>query len=41
MAGVEASLGPIPGLGEQRDAILAEIGYDAGQIARLRTAGVC
>ena len=41
MAGVEASHGPIPGLGEQRDAILAEIGYDAGQIARLRTAGVC
>jgi crotonobetainyl-CoA:carnitine CoA-transferase CaiB-like acyl-CoA transferase len=30
----------IPALGAHTDAILAELGCDAGQIARLRAAGV-
>ncbi len=41
LVGIDASLGPIPGLGEQTDAILRELGHDAAQIGRLRTAGVC
>jgi itaconate CoA-transferase len=32
--------GRVPGLGEDTDAVLAEAGYDAAQIAELRTKGV-
>jgi len=30
----------VPGLGEDTDAVLAEAGYDAAQIAELHTKGV-
>ena len=32
--------GRVPGLGDDTDAVLAEAGYDAAQIAELRTTGV-
>jgi itaconate CoA-transferase len=35
----EPRMDPIPGLGEHTDAILAELGYDAAAIARLRSEG--
>ena len=35
----DCRLDPIPALGEHTDAILAELGYGAGDIARLRAAG--
>jgi len=35
----DCRMDPIPGLGEHTDRILAELGYDAGKIARLRQAG--
>jgi formyl-CoA transferase len=31
---------PAPGLGEHTEAVLKELGYDAGQIAALRKAAV-
>jgi crotonobetainyl-CoA:carnitine CoA-transferase CaiB-like acyl-CoA transferase len=31
--------GPPPGLGEHTDEVLAEAGYDAGEVAALREAG--
>jgi itaconate CoA-transferase len=34
-----ARMDPIPAIGQHTEAILAEIGYDAAQIARLRAAG--
>ncbi len=34
MEGVEAAMGPIPAVGEHRESILAEIGFDAVTIAR-------
>ncbi len=33
------ALGPVPAVGEHTDAILAELGYDAAQVAALRAAG--
>lgn len=32
-------MGPVPALGQHIEAILAELGYSAGQIAALRAAG--
>jgi itaconate CoA-transferase len=40
IAGVEPALNPIPALGEHTEAILAELGYDAVEIAELRTSHV-
>ncbi|HVC20610.1 MAG TPA: CaiB/BaiF CoA-transferase family protein [Vicinamibacterales bacterium] len=40
MEGREAVMGAVPALGEQTDAILREIGYDAATIARWREDGV-
>lgn len=37
---VELRMGAVPALGEQTDAVLAGIGYSAGRIAELRSAGV-
>jgi itaconate CoA-transferase len=31
---------PVPALGEHSAAILAELGYEAGQVAELKSAGV-
>ncbi|MCO5108534.1 MAG: CoA transferase [Burkholderiaceae bacterium] len=36
----EARMAPIPALGEHSEAVLAELGYDAAQIAQLRHDGV-
>jgi itaconate CoA-transferase len=38
--GVEPVMGPVPALGEHRQAILDELGYDAATIARWQTEGV-
>ena len=38
--GVEPRMDPIPALGEQTDAILGELGYDAATVAAWRAAGV-
>ncbi len=40
MEGVEPVMDPIPALGEHTDAILAEVGYDAGTIAAWRAQGI-
>jgi itaconate CoA-transferase len=40
MEGVEDRMDPIPALGEHTDALLAELGYDAASIERLRADGV-
>ncbi|MGC7101472.1 CaiB/BaiF CoA transferase family protein [Amycolatopsis lurida] len=39
IAGYEPLVGAVPGLGEHTDAVLAEFGYDATAIARLRDEG--
>lgn len=39
MAGWEPNLGPVPALGEQTEAILAELGYDPEAVAELRASG--
>ena len=38
--GSPAAMGPIPALGEHTDAILSELGYDAGTIAEWRRTGI-
>ncbi|MFG2006113.1 CaiB/BaiF CoA transferase family protein [Spirillospora sp. NPDC048911] len=38
-ADAEARMGPIPALGEHTDAVLAELGYDAGTIGGWRSSG--
>ncbi|KAB2346873.1 CaiB/BaiF CoA transferase family protein [Actinomadura rudentiformis] len=38
-ADAEARMGPIPALGEHTEAVLAELGYDAGTIDGLRSSG--
>jgi crotonobetainyl-CoA:carnitine CoA-transferase CaiB-like acyl-CoA transferase len=40
MEGVEPVMGPIPGLGQHTDEVLAEFGFDAVTIARWRESGV-
>lgn len=40
LAGAEPRMDPVPALGEHTDAVLAELGRDAGTVARLRAAGV-
>lgn len=40
LSGTEAYLGPVPGVGEHTDAVLAELGRDRDQIAALRADGV-
>jgi crotonobetainyl-CoA:carnitine CoA-transferase CaiB-like acyl-CoA transferase len=40
LSGEQASMGPIPGLGEHNDEILDELGFDSDSIAGLREAGV-
>jgi crotonobetainyl-CoA:carnitine CoA-transferase CaiB-like acyl-CoA transferase len=40
MDGPEPAMGPIPALGEHTDAILNELGYDAGTIAEWRRIGI-
>jgi len=37
---VELRMGAVPGLGQQTEAILAEIGLEGGQVAALRSAGI-
>ncbi|MGK2882299.1 MAG: CaiB/BaiF CoA transferase family protein [Mycobacterium sp.] len=39
ISGFEQPMGAVPGLGQHTDAVLAEFGYDATQIAALRDAG--
>jgi itaconate CoA-transferase len=36
----EAPIGPVPALGEQTDAVLGQLGYDAREVAAPRAAGV-
>jgi crotonobetainyl-CoA:carnitine CoA-transferase CaiB-like acyl-CoA transferase len=36
----EPRMDPVPALGEHSAAILAELGYEAGQVAELKSAGV-
>jgi itaconate CoA-transferase len=36
LAGMEPRMDPVPALGEHTDAILHELGYGAGEIARLK-----
>jgi itaconate CoA-transferase len=36
----EAPIGPVPALGEQTDAVLGQLGYDAREVAAVRAAGV-
>ena len=38
-AGVEATMGPVPALGEHTDAVLRELGYAPAEIHALHTAG--
>ncbi|MDN2500064.1 hypothetical protein FHY52_25780, partial [Nocardia nova] len=38
--GYQPPMGAVPGLGEHTDAVLAEIGCSADEIARWRAAGV-
>lgn len=38
-ADVEARMGPVPALGAHTDAVLAELGFDADTVARLRAEG--
>ncbi len=40
MSGLDYAMGPIPALGSHTESILTELGYDGGEIARLREAGV-
>jgi itaconate CoA-transferase len=40
ISGVDPVMGPVPALGEHRDAILAELGFDRDTIARWHTEGV-
>ena len=40
ISGVEPVMGPVPALGEHRDAILTELGFDRDTIARWHTEGV-
>lgn len=40
ISGYEQPMGPVPGLGQHTDAVLSELGVDAGQIAALRAEGV-
>ncbi|MCT7660657.1 CaiB/BaiF CoA transferase family protein [Mycobacterium deserti] len=40
ISGFEQPMGPVPGLGEHTDAVLAELGLSADDIERLRAAGV-
>jgi formyl-CoA transferase len=40
LRGVEASMGPVPALGEHTEAVLAELGHDERAIAALRADGV-
>jgi crotonobetainyl-CoA:carnitine CoA-transferase CaiB-like acyl-CoA transferase len=39
LAGHESPMGPVPGLGEHTDAVLAELGLNRQEIAALRAAG--
>jgi crotonobetainyl-CoA:carnitine CoA-transferase CaiB-like acyl-CoA transferase len=39
LAGVEASMGDIPALGQHTETLLGELGYAGGDIAALRAAG--
>lgn len=39
ISGYEPPMGPVPGLGEHTDAVLAELGFDAAAIAQLREQG--
>jgi itaconate CoA-transferase len=36
ISGMEPRMGPVPAVGEHSEAILAELGYNGAQIARLR-----
>ena len=40
LEGAEVVMGPIPAIGQHTDAILEELGYDAGSVSRWREAGV-
>ncbi len=40
LSGVEPVLGPVPGVGEHTDAVLAELGYDQAAVTALRADGV-
>jgi itaconate CoA-transferase len=38
-AGIPPRMDPVPDVGEHSDALLGELGYSAGEIARLRADG--
>ncbi|MFC8528045.1 CaiB/BaiF CoA transferase family protein [Nocardia sp. NPDC057227] len=40
LSGFDPPMNPVPGLGEHTDTVLAEFGYDAGEIATLRSTAV-
>ncbi|MFC3962368.1 CaiB/BaiF CoA transferase family protein [Nocardia jiangsuensis] len=40
LSGFDPPMNPVPGLGEHTDSVLAEFGYDAGEIATLRSTAV-
>ncbi|WP_216693903.1 CaiB/BaiF CoA transferase family protein [Dietzia psychralcaliphila] len=40
LGGIEARMGPVPGLGEQTDSIVAGLGRSSQEIARLRAASI-